>query len=1740
MASTLPALPGLSVGFNGVAAGDPTSNGVTLWTRTYDASDISRRTPIAQTVTLQVSNEPSFASLIRQVDGVTSATSQDGTIKFQINGLESGSSYYYRFSGLSGATSMIGRFRTAPSPNQAVAVKIGHSGDVDGLMRPYPVTAGIAAENFDVYIFNGDTIYETASFGSAATPATRDAVAGAISQQTLLEAYRRKYLENLLPAPGGTFPSLQSFFAGQGMVVSFDNHELGNKAMINGGAPALLASTNANGSANLLFDVNLTGTYINDTPTFDTLLQAFDEYLPIRTPELISAPSDPRSDGEKRYYSAQSWGQNALVVNLDTRSFRDVRLNKPTSGDDTGPRADNPNRTLLGATQKAWLKNTLLAAKSADTVWTFINTTDPIDQIGPYGSGADGGKSWFGGYRAERNEILKFIADNGIQNVIFLASDDHQGRINELTYMPDPSQDPSRPANYSRLRGVYSIVDGPMGATGPDSVTDHSFSNIKALADALASAQIAAGLDPIGLDPRTPGLFNVSREGDPTAATNPQAVDFFSPNTNNYVSLDVAANGVLTVALRGSNSYPQNSFPEPTALNAPRTLLQFSLNPNPSTYTFGAASYSASEGSSYGDKTYLQLQVQRSGDLSSSSSVQVSFAAGNATGATAAPAEGRVQGPSSSATPYVLPIAGSGVQIKSILSVGDSIGTATLAGLPEGLGAFDNGDGSFTLLMNHEIGSSSGAVRAHGGRGAFISSWIINKADLSVRSGSDLIRTVYTWNSALQTANSSANNSANGNGISFNRLCSADLAPISAFYNPASGLGSQARIFLNGEEAGSTGYALANLASGPSAGDSYILGKFNLSSNGSGLSGVGGWENLLANPLAQNKTVVIGNNDGGSGLMNGSLVVYQGMKTASGSEVDKAGLTNGAIKFVAVNGFSDRNGSTVDEISNTTSQVTAIASGTRFSLNATAATTFSRPEDGAWDPNNPNHYYFVTSNRLDTVSDGLGSQIGQTRLWRLNFDDIRNPDLGGSIDLLIDGDLVNGQKVNMFDNIAIDRYGHVLLQEDVGNAAHNGKIWHYDIASDSLKLLSKFDPARFGDVGLAATAPFTIDEETSGIIDAQDLLGPGWFLFAAQAHYSIADPKQVEGGQLLALFNPDSYLAGTDYVNTTQTISFAPGEASKTVSVPILADGQDEPNETFVATLVNPGSGGVIGGGQASAQLTIIDQPLYTPGVNTINGVNLGITSRGYALQSATGTPIQVSFSGANASPGNPGNGWTAIAATPLGDGYGLYWQNSGSSQAARWQLNSSGVYTSGTLLSASELTSEEAALALDLNGDGYTSGRATVDAINLGSTSLGYALRNGAATPIQITYPAGNASASNPGNGWSAVVATASGEGYSLYWRHGGSGQTARWQLNAGGAYTAGTFLAASQLIREETNLNLDLNGDGVIAVSISSTPQGYALLGAGPAPIPVVYPGGTASSSNPGNGWSASAVVASDSGYTLYWSNSGIGQAARWSLNGSGVYEAGVMLSASQLFSDEAALNRDLNGDGFVSGNSTINGLNLGTTAQGYALQTGYGPAIQVTWSGGNASANNPGQGWVATAAVASGGGTTLYWHNSATNQNARWQLNASGGYQAGSLLSNDQLYSEEGSLNADLNGDAIIGAGFTTLESQGNASLLRRHDGLAFVEAGGNRYPVRSPFNLGTGDASTEWQMLAAETVGGGHNQILWRHNPDNDLHVWTLDPSWTWQSSSGMINSLSPEALGLETSFQLDLNGNAVIG
>ncbi|MFZ4411419.1 MAG: hypothetical protein ACOYOH_29045, partial [Paracraurococcus sp.] len=462
-----------------------------------------------------------------------------------------------------------------------------------------------------------------------------------------------------------------------------------------------------------------------------------------------------------------------------------------------------------------------------------------------------------------------------------------------------------------------------------------------------------------------------------------------------------------------------------------------------------------------------------------------------------------------SETPYL--IAGkSNVHLTSILSAGDVAGVKAdgvtpwrMVGTPDGLGAFDNNDGTITVLINQEIGATAGVVREHGSVGAFVSRLIIDKATLSVVSGDDLADKSYAWNGSSYTLTP----------LAIGRLCSADLPPVSAFYDAASGLGTQDRIFMNGEETGSEGRGLAWVATGAEAGTVWELPKLGRFS----------WENAVANGSTGAKTVVIGTDDS----TPGQVYFYIGDKQATGTTIEKAGLTNGQLYGIKAAGIganaqseSSLNGAV--PLSGNFTLVALNNSGNGAALetesDAAGISEWWRPEDGAWDVLNANRFYFVTT----------ASTTGPSRLWALDFVDAKDPSLGGTFTALLEGN----EGHLMFDNLTVGADGTLMLVEDVGGNARLGKVWHYDPKTDALTEVAAHDPARF----LSGAPGFlTQDEEASGVIEVTSMLGTATtraFLLDTQAHYGFgasgsADRTEiVEGGQL-QLMTIDTLVAGT-------------------------------------------------------------------------------------------------------------------------------------------------------------------------------------------------------------------------------------------------------------------------------------------------------------------------------------------------------------------------------------------------------------------------------------------------------------------------------------------------------------------------------------------------------------------------------------------------------------------------------------
>lgn len=484
----------------------------------------------------------------------------------------------------------------------------------------------------------------------------------------------------------------------------------------------------------------------------------------------------------------------------------------------------------------------------------------------------------------------------------------------------------------------------------------------------------------------------------------------------------------------------------------------------------------------------------------------------------AAPA-GTTRGPSTPTDPYVLPVA-DGVATKSLLTVSDA-GAAgdgyEMVGIPDGLGAYGGDGRDFTLLMNHELRDNVGAIRRHGQKGAFVAELEIDSDSFAVEEGEDLIDPdVRYWDYVSQRYRSTpstggtnprdATDTFPAQLAAFSRFCSSSLTTVGQLIDKQSGKGYSGQIYFGGEEAGEEG-RLFGVTTDGQAQQLPRLGLFS-------------YENTLAAPIAGKTTMTIGNEDTAAG----QLWAYVGTKSRTGNAFDKAGLTNGenhvidlhdeAVDTDAEFRAAYGKGKPVKFDLGAAEQVDWDSSGARQNSEAAArGLTLNRIEDGHWDPRNPNDYYFLTT---EGSPGTVPSEPAVTRdgggLWRLRFKNVEKPEQGGTLELLLDG--TEAPYLNKPDNMAIDTHGNLLIQEDPGNNAQLARIVAYRIGSGDRGVLAEFDPALFRTGGPGF---ITQDEESSGIIDAEALIGPGWFVFDAQVHKANPDPAAVEYGQLLTL-----------------------------------------------------------------------------------------------------------------------------------------------------------------------------------------------------------------------------------------------------------------------------------------------------------------------------------------------------------------------------------------------------------------------------------------------------------------------------------------------------------------------------------------------------------------------------------------------------------------------------------------------
>ncbi|MDY7005925.1 MAG: phytase [Cyanobacteriota bacterium] len=379
---------------NGIASGDTTQTSTVLWANSNSPGEI----------TFEIATNPDFTNIIQTV----SSDLTNAPVKVEITNLNPDTEYYYRVTDAAGSTE-IGEFNTAAELGNQTGLKFGVSGDWRGELAPYPAIANADEADLDFFVLHGDTIY--ADFPSPAVPKPQ-AETLAEFQAKHQEVYGDRFGEN-------TWADLR---ATTSIFATIDDHEVIND--FSGGAPA-------NSDPRFPETTGL----INDTQLYENGLQAFQEFNPLQD-EFYGNTGEERTAGERKLYRYNTFGSDAATFVLDARSFRDQEL-PPAEVTPEGigeflAASFNPDRTMLGEPQLEDLKNDLLQAENNDITWKFVMVPEPIQNLGTAAA-----SDRFEGYAAERTEILKFIDDNDINNVVFVAADIHGTVVNNLTYQEE-------------------------------------------------------------------------------------------------------------------------------------------------------------------------------------------------------------------------------------------------------------------------------------------------------------------------------------------------------------------------------------------------------------------------------------------------------------------------------------------------------------------------------------------------------------------------------------------------------------------------------------------------------------------------------------------------------------------------------------------------------------------------------------------------------------------------------------------------------------------------------------------------------------------------------------------------------------------------------------------------------------------------------------------------------------------------------------------------------------------------------------------------------------------------------------------------------------------------------------------------------------------------------------------------------------------------------------------------------
>ncbi len=413
----------------GIAAGDAGNGRAVIWSRADRAARMF----------VEYSTTESFSD-VRRVAGPAAMETSDFTSRTVLSGLAPGQRVFYRvlfqdLADLRGwSEPAIGSFTTG-DVSEARDVTIAWSGDTVGQgwgintewggLRLYET---MRAAQPDVFIHVGDTIYadqplqaevkldDGRVWKNVVTPAKSKAA-------ETLDEYRGNYQYNLMD------DHMRRFNAGVSQIVLWDDHEVRDNWYL---------------ERDLAQDERYT---VKSVPLLAARArQAFFEYNPL--PMIADDP--------ERIYRAIPFGTAAEIIALDMRSYR---------GANSGNRqaALDASSALLGAKQIAWLKERLASSRAT---WKIVASDMPIglivrDTPTHYEAVANAEHGRPLGRELEIADLLCFIRDRGIRNIVWVTADVH--------YCAAHRYDPASAA-FTEFDPFWEFVAGPLhaGTFGPN------------------------------------------------------------------------------------------------------------------------------------------------------------------------------------------------------------------------------------------------------------------------------------------------------------------------------------------------------------------------------------------------------------------------------------------------------------------------------------------------------------------------------------------------------------------------------------------------------------------------------------------------------------------------------------------------------------------------------------------------------------------------------------------------------------------------------------------------------------------------------------------------------------------------------------------------------------------------------------------------------------------------------------------------------------------------------------------------------------------------------------------------------------------------------------------------------------------------------------------------------------------------------------------------------------------------